>query len=572
VPQRGADDLDTSHVAPRTEQEQALAAIWGDVLNLEQVSVESSFFALGGDSLLAIRVVSMAAACGLQLTAQNIFQSKTIANLANVMLSRGEAGDQAGEMPSFAQTAPETATKIRASFPDAEDIYPASGLQRQILYRLRHTRESGCYVMHHWWRITSETFDAAVLQEAWQYAIDRFPALRTSHVWLDGESPVQVVRVGVRLEIERHDWRALQSAEQQRRVHAYIADKRRRGFDPEQATQMHLALFRTADNIYEYVYMFNLVEQDGWSYLNIMEVVLDVYEQIMAGRVPAPVAPSTAFREFCTRQLHQDTTEAEEFWREEFSELKLPTPAIAIDELLRETDIADPYLQETLIVPEDVVAKLTTMAKRYDLTVLTIIHGCWALLLSTQTGTPEVVFGTIVSGRSAGSPAMQKAVGLFANIIPLRVRVDLRDDLVAWLARLQQKVQEISQYEYLPTWRLHELAGVPAAGALFDSYLVSETFPDTIPTLMRYNRLLGITPVQALHQTEHPLRVEVAFLDPLLLINLNHYAGYFAPQQIASWLQLLGDLISAVANNERSSLGELINDLRRQGESGSEHG
>lgn len=381
--------------------------------------MHSSFFALGGDSLLAIRVVSMATARGLQLTAQNIFQGKTIANLANSVPSRGEAEDQA-EMSSFEDMAPETVSKVRLSFPDAEDIYP------------------------------------------WQYAIDRFPTL-TRHVWLDGEIPVQVVR-------------ALNPAEQQRRVHAYIADKRRRGFDPEKASQMHLVLFRTENNVYEQIYMFNLVQQDGWSYLNIIKVVLDAYEQIMAGRVPEPVAPSTAFSEFCTLQFCRDITEAEAFWRQELAEL------------------ANPYLQETLVVPEDVVAKLAMIAKRYDLTVLTIIHGCWALLLSTQTGTPEVVFGTTVSGRSTASPAIQQAAGLFINILPLRVHVDdLRDDLVAWLARLQQKVQEISQYEYLPTWRLHDLAGVPAAGALFDSYLVSETFPDMKSTVERYNRLLGIT-------------------------------------------------------------------------------
>jgi amino acid adenylation domain-containing protein len=571
VPQRGADDLDTSHVAPRTEQEQTLTAIWADVLDLEQVSVNSSFFALGGDSLLAIRVVSRAAARGLQITAQDIFQSKTIANLANVVLSRGEAEHQVGEIPSFEQTSPGTVAKIRAAFPDAEDIYPASGLQQQILYRLRHTRESGGNVMHHWWRITSETFDAAVLQEAWQYAIDRFPALRTSHVWLEGESPVQVVRVGVRLEIERHDWRALHPAEQQRRVHAYIADKRRRGFDPGQAPQMHQALFRTADNTYEYVFMFNLVEHDGLSYLNMVKVVLDAYEQIMAGGVPAPVAPSTAFREFCTRQLHQDTAEAEAFWRQEFSGLKLPVPAIAIGESLRATDDANPFLQETLVVPEDVVAKLAAMAKRHDLTVLTIIHGCWALLLSARAGAPEIVFGTTVSGRSAASPAMQEAVGLFINILPLRVRIDRGDGLLAWLDRLQQKIQEISQYEYLPTRRLHELAGIHATGDLFDSYLVSEVFPDLRSTFARYDRILGIAPVQTLQQTEHPLRVEVVFLDPLLLINLNHYVGYFASQQVASWRQMLGDLLAAVANNEESSLAELIDDLMLRGESGSRH-
>ena len=69
-------------VAPRTAGERLLAEIWADVLRLERVGVYDNFFALGGDSILSLQVISRAARRGLQLTLTQLFQRQTIAALA----------------------------------------------------------------------------------------------------------------------------------------------------------------------------------------------------------------------------------------------------------------------------------------------------------------------------------------------------------------------------------------------------------------------------------------------------------------------------------------------------------
>ncbi len=69
-------------VAPRGAGQRALAAIWSEVLGCERLSVEDNFFALGGDSILAIRVVSMAADRGLHFTPRDLFRHPTVAALA----------------------------------------------------------------------------------------------------------------------------------------------------------------------------------------------------------------------------------------------------------------------------------------------------------------------------------------------------------------------------------------------------------------------------------------------------------------------------------------------------------
>ncbi|HTI26610.1 MAG TPA: condensation domain-containing protein, partial [Kutzneria sp.] len=72
-------------VAPRTENERVLAGIWAEALGVERVGVTDNFFALGGDSILSIQVVSRARAAGLTLVSKDVFRHQTIAELARVV-------------------------------------------------------------------------------------------------------------------------------------------------------------------------------------------------------------------------------------------------------------------------------------------------------------------------------------------------------------------------------------------------------------------------------------------------------------------------------------------------------
>ncbi|ALG07358.1 non-ribosomal peptide synthetase [Kibdelosporangium phytohabitans] len=76
--------VDTELVAPRNEIERTLAGIWAEVLGVPQVGVADNFFALGGDSILSIQVVSRARQAGLKLTSKDVFLHQTIARLAAV--------------------------------------------------------------------------------------------------------------------------------------------------------------------------------------------------------------------------------------------------------------------------------------------------------------------------------------------------------------------------------------------------------------------------------------------------------------------------------------------------------
>jgi non-ribosomal peptide synthase protein (TIGR01720 family) len=94
---------DTAFFAPRTTVEKELAAIWADVLGLQQVGIRDNFFELGGDSIISIQIIARARQKGLRITLKHLFQYPTIEELSFVVhgdaLVQAEQGLVLGSVP-----------------------------------------------------------------------------------------------------------------------------------------------------------------------------------------------------------------------------------------------------------------------------------------------------------------------------------------------------------------------------------------------------------------------------------------------------------------------------------------
>jgi amino acid adenylation domain-containing protein len=112
-------------VAPRNEVEALLAGLWRTVLGQERVGIHDNFFALGGDSIRAILLVTQARKAGLRFTPRDLFQHQTIALLATVVATDGGQGSKP---QPFIETRP---------VPEAEAFtpadFPAAGLNQEEL-------------------------------------------------------------------------------------------------------------------------------------------------------------------------------------------------------------------------------------------------------------------------------------------------------------------------------------------------------------------------------------------------------------------------------------------------------
>ncbi|MQY29692.1 non-ribosomal peptide synthetase [Nocardia aurantia] len=77
--------------APATEIETILAQVFAEVLGTDQIGLDDSFFALGGDSILSIQLVSRAKARGIVFTPRDVFERRSIAALADIATRGGES-------------------------------------------------------------------------------------------------------------------------------------------------------------------------------------------------------------------------------------------------------------------------------------------------------------------------------------------------------------------------------------------------------------------------------------------------------------------------------------------------
>jgi aryl carrier-like protein len=130
-------------VQPQTDAESFLAGVWAEVLNLGQVSVHANFFELGGDSISALQVVARARRQGFKLSARQLFQHQTIADLAQVLRPMMPAASAAGPttLPGASPTfdAGRAGGEAGAGLPSpegsgaGEPSFPLAGLNAQDL-------------------------------------------------------------------------------------------------------------------------------------------------------------------------------------------------------------------------------------------------------------------------------------------------------------------------------------------------------------------------------------------------------------------------------------------------------
>ncbi len=357
---------------------------------------------------------------------------------------------------------------------DIEDIYGLSPLQHGMLFHTLSAENSKLYFEQQNCTLRGQ-LDISALKRAWDKVAERHTVLRTSFAWQEIKKPVQIVRRHKPLDWVELDWRNLDAAAQKKALVDYAEADRARGYDLTKVP-LRLALIRLEDETYHFIWSYHHVLMDGWSVPIIFGEALSFYKAFSNGQelnLPEP-AP---FRAYITWLLKQDLGEAEAYWRSTLKNFLAPTP-LPFD-FVHSAGAADVphYHGRHLLLTKKASAALQRLARQYQLTLNTIAQGAWALLLSRYSGNHDVLFGATVSGRSARLPGVEAMVGTLINTLPLRVRLDQKQNVAQWLQQLQLDQLEARQYEYSPLAQVQGWSEMGRGHALFDSLLVFENYP-----------------------------------------------------------------------------------------------
>lgn len=362
-----------------------------------------------------------------------------------------------------------------------EAISRLTPLQEGILYHcLQHDR-SGAYIVQYACTLGAD-IDVDAFRAAWASVARLHQAMRSLFSWDRREQPLQIVRDRIELPWTVEDWSADGALEGQRRLAAWLVRDRKRGFELTTAPLMRFALIRFGDGDWRFVWTFHHLVLDGWSMRMLVDHALAEYAARTRGSTRSAEFRAGAWSDFVRYLERQDVEPALAFFREElagFTEAASPvaTPRNGTPRSEDESGFAE------LTLPLALSDRLRAFAREQRVTLSTVVAGAWGRVLAEYSGSADVVFGTTVAARPADLPDADRIAGLMINTVPLRIRLDDRTSVSAWLQALQARMARIQQHALAPLHEIRKAASLPAGQPLFDTLFVFQSSPpsETIP-------------------------------------------------------------------------------------------
>jgi amino acid adenylation domain-containing protein/non-ribosomal peptide synthase protein (TIGR01720 family) len=420
--------VDRDH-APSSVVEEILAGIFAQVLGLERVGVDDSFFDLGGDSLSAMQLIA-AINTGLDagLGVRAVFEAPTVARLAP-HIGRGGGGLE----PLVAVERPA--------------VVPLSFAQNRLWFIDQLQGPSPVYNMAAAFRMRG-CLDVEALGEALGDVVGRHESLRTLFAASDGV-PHQLVVSADRADI---GWQVIDATGwSDGRLGEAIDTIARHPFDLATEIPLRARLFHLTDDEHVLVALVHHIAGDGLSITPLVRDLGVAYASRCVGQVPGWTPLAVQYVDYTLWQ------------RTQFGELGDPDSRIAAqlaywedalaglpDRLMLPTDRPYPAVADhggasvAVEWPVELQRQIARVAGQHNVTSFMVVQAALAVLLSTLSASSDVAVGFPIAGRR--DPALNELVGFFVNTLVLRV--DLAGDPTVAELLAQVRARSLAAYEH----------------------------------------------------------------------------------------------------------------------------
>lgn len=418
-----SQDSEVAHQAPSTPEEGVLAEIWSEVLGIDNVGVRHNFYHLGGDSLLALRMLSMAEERGLPLTLEQLRKGPTIRELA---LSR-----ESFSLPTLTQ---------------AEGVFP-SPLPRNALMMVRQEQtlarhEVETSLLPGTWTLKGE-LDVARMISTLTDLVERHQVFRLR---LDGDrmEKIETIQPIVCREVKESELPALLAAEQ--KISPELPDCR-------------LSLFRLAPDLHVVASVCSHEMMDAWARGVLEREMVALYN----GQT---LPPAHSFSDFANwyRELLQTEklSESHDYWVQKLAgaETVFTLPPQPADE-------TRPYDAVMSFSPLDpsVLRGFGGLCKERGATLFEGLYTAFHLTLGELSGKFDILTGYVFAIRANNS--LQSVVGGLTNRLYLRTDLPAGISFEAALLETRQTLDENLKHALWPAWEVRDSQGAGFPGVFF---------------------------------------------------------------------------------------------------------
>ncbi|PKX97582.1 uncharacterized protein P174DRAFT_449186 [Aspergillus novofumigatus IBT 16806] len=417
-------------------KEESIRALFAEVLARPEkdVSAHDGFYDLGGNSLAAIELVARARDRGLEITVADVIRLQTVQQIAGCAVANRDVHTIAAFalLEDVEQSLSTAAAQCRVRRDMIEDMYACTPLQAGLVYL--SIKNPGSFVSTYRFSFTPSV-DLDRFQGAWKRTYLAHPMLRTCVVQLQDGQLLQVVIKAKALSTSSYATDNAETMALGRPLTRWEV-RHARGSKPAVFTlTMHHAVF------------------DGWSFIQVLDDLQNVYD----GHA-LPSRPS--FNRVIDYISRLDMSAAYRFWSQEFTGLRA---TVFPDSCNRSSVVSPRPSSRSHRIPLATADKDWTLANKIKL--------AWALVVSAQTCSNDVVYGLTVSGRNAPVPGIDCIAGPTIATFPFRTQLDPHSSVEDMLLRLREHDVAIIPFEHTGLARISEASPEAALACRFQNLL-----------------------------------------------------------------------------------------------------
>lgn len=532
------------YVAPRNTAEEILCRLWQEVLHLERVGVHDDFFKIGGHSLLAAQVrVRMGAAFGVDVPLRQLFETKTIAELAKVILQLNETGARQSIPPI-----------LRIS---RERRLPLSFAQQRLWFLDQLEPGNRVYHIPTLVRLKGK-LNVAVLSAALDEIVRRHEILRTCFPAADG-SPWQMILPPAHVPIEIADLRSVPREAREQELRKLADSHIHKRFDLSHGPLLRVALYIMEEEQQVLCLSVHHIIFDAWSIPIFVRELNVLYRAFLTGgasplsELPVQCADVAVWEREWLRDEVLDTHL--QYWRQALEgapqNLNLPT------------DFPRPSVQSfdagmrALCLSPELTSGLKQLSRSIGVTDFMILLAAMNVWLFRYTGQSDILIGAPVSNRNHFET--EGLIGMFVNTLVFRTRIGPKLRFAELVDQVRTNALGVYAHQALPFEKLVDELQVirdPSRNPLFQVML-------NMLTEVNYKlELADSLEAEAIDTDAGQARFDIhlnALPTPAgLELTITYKSGMFQQSTIASMLETLAEMIRQIVENPQISISELV--------------
>ncbi len=456
-------ELENNFVAPSTPTEETLAAIWAEVLGLQQVGIHDNFLELGGHSLLATSVISrIQEAFKIELLLRHLFEAPTIASLSQVI----ETVRQAGLIER--SSSGKILDALPPLLPTTRDTHiPLSFAQEYIWYVQQLNPDSckcNCGILplrFNGW------LSPEVVEKSINEIIRRHEILRTTFTVKEGQ-PVQVIAPSLTLPLKIVDLQDLPAAEREASAQRIVAEEFQHHFDLANGPLIKPTLLRLAPLEHWLLIPMHHIITDGWSigiFLQELETLISAFSTGLPSSkgaealtalpsVPLQYADFTLWER---KRFNEEVLEKQlSYWLQKLADSPQPQDVLPSEQLQPTTNNRQASFY-SLVLPESLVASIEALSRTHRVTTFVIIITALKILLFKWSGQTEILVVATTGNRS--TPESERMLGCFINDVILRSLLWGSQTGLTLLEQVKETVNEAINHKEVPLQKVIEAVG-----------------------------------------------------------------------------------------------------------------